>query len=147
MIEFAKILGETTDNKIRIKLRTGEEFSASTIVLGNSLSLPSSKWVEGNKNNFLAIVAVTGVRPYEVETISPVVIIIGFYPVTGADSTKYDLFERLLEQVTKLSDQLSKAKVNTSIGPQPFMPDSMKVFTDTKTALDDIAKEIMTLKL
>lgn len=140
MIEFAKITGAVENNLIQVRMRTGENLFAPLTVVGTGASIPSEDWVVANKDNFLALVT------YEKDMyISPM--IIGFYPVKGADSSTYNTTERLLAMVTKLIEQLLKAKVNTQIGPQPFMPDTIQVFNDIKNELDEITKLILPVKL
>ena len=140
MIEFGKITGEVDNNLVQVMLRTGENLFAPMAVVGTDVSIPSEEWIKSNKNNFLALVT------YEKDMyISPM--IIGFYPVKGADSSSYNTTERILAAVTKLTEQLLKAKVNTQIGPQPFMTDTIKVLTEVKTELNDISKLILPLKL
>lgn len=140
MIEFGKITGEVDNNLIQVKMRTGESLFAPLTVIGTDVSIPSEDWITANKDNFLALVT------YEKDMyISPM--IIGFYPVKGADSSSYNTTERLLAMVTKLIGQLLKAKVNTQIGPQPFMPDTIKVFNEIKKELDEITKLILPVKL
>lgn len=140
MIEFGKITGEVENNLIQVQMRTGESLYAPMTTMGIDVSLPSEQWIKDNKDSFLALVA------YEKDLyISPM--IIGFYPVKGADSKTYNTFERLFEMFYKLIEQLLKAKVNTQIGPQPFMPDTIQVFNDVKKELDEIKKLILPLKL
>lgn len=140
MIEFGKITGEVEGNLMQVKMRTGEHLFAPLTVIGTDASIPSEQWVKDNKDNFLALVT------YEKDMyISPM--IIGFYPVKGADSSSYNTTERLLAMVTKLIEQLLKAKVNTQIGPQPFMSDTIQVLNDIKEELDEIAKLILPVKL
>lgn len=140
MIEFGKITGEVENNLMQVTLRTGESLFAPIAVVGTDVSIPSADWVSANKGNFLALVT------YEKDMyISPM--IIGFYPVKGADSSSYNTTERLLAMVTILIEQLLKAKVNTMLGPQPFMPDTIRVFNDIKKELDEIAKLILPVKL
>lgn len=140
MIEFGKITGEVENNLMQVTLRTGESLFAPIAVVGTDVSIPSADWVNINKDNFLALVT------YEKDMyISPM--IIGFYPVKGADSSSYNTTERLLAMVTKLIEQLLKAKVNTMLGPQPFMPDTIRVFNDIKKELDEIVKLILPVKL
>lgn len=140
MIEFGKITGEVENNLMQVKMRTGESLFAPIAVVGTGVSIPSEEWVQSNKDSFLALVT------YEKDMyISPM--IIGFYPVKGADSSTYNTSERLLSVVVKLVEQLLKAKVNTQIGPQPFMPDTIKVFSDIKKELEDILKLILPVKL
>lgn len=140
MIEFGQITGEVENNLLQVKLRTGERLFAPMAVIGTDVSIPSADWIKENKSNFLALVT------YEKDiTSSPMVI--GFYPVKGADSASYNTTERLLAMVTKLIEQLLKAKVNTQIGPQPFMPDTIQVFNDIKQELENITKLILPIKL
>lgn len=140
MIEFGKITGEIDGNRLCVKMRTGESLFAPLAIMGTNVSVPSNDWVTANKDNFLALVT------YEKDMyISPM--IIGFYPVKGADSSLYNTTERLLTVITKLIEQLLKAKVNTQIGPQPFMQDTMQVFNDIKKELDEITKLIFCVKL
>lgn len=140
MIEFGKIIGEVDNNLIQVRLRTGESLFAPLTVIGTNVSIPSEEWISSNKDNFLALVA------YEKDIYSSPMII-GFYPVKGADSSSYNTTERLLATVTKLIEQLLKAKVNTQIGPQPFMPDTIQVFNGIKKELDEITKLILPVKL
>lgn len=139
MIEFGKIL-DLDKNYLRVQLRTGERIYAPIVTMGANVSLPSEKWVQSNKDNFLALVA------YE-KGIWENPMIIGFYPVKGGESKSYNTHERLLAMVVKLIEQLLKAKVNTQIGPQPFMQDTIKVFNEIKSELDEIDKLILPLKL
>lgn len=139
MIEFGKITGEVENSLIQVKMRTGESLFAPMTVIGTGVPLPSEDWIKENKDNFLALVT------YEKDMfISPMVI--GFYPVKGADSSVYNPIERLLSAYTKLIEQLLKAKVNTQIGPQPFMPDTIKVFNEIKMELEEVSKLILPLK-
>lgn len=140
MIEFGKITGEVENNLLQVQMRTGEHLFAPVVVMGTNVSVPSEDWVTANKDNFLALVTYEKDMP-----ISPM--IIGFYPVSGADSATYNTTERLLAMITKLIEQLLKAKVNTQIGPQPFMPDTIKVFNDIKKELEEITKLILPIKL
>lgn len=140
MIEFGKITGEVDNNLIQVRMRTGESLFAPLAVIGTGVSLPSEDWVMSNKDNFLALVT------YEKDMyISPM--IIGFYPVKGADSSSYNTSERLLAMVIKLVEQLLTAKVNTMLGPQPFMPNTIQVLNDIKGELNEITKLILPIKL
>lgn len=140
MIEFGKITGEVDNNLLQVKMRTGENLFAPMVVMGTDVSVPSKDWVTENKDRFLALVA------YEKNMYtSPM--IIGFYPVKGAESSTYNTTERLLAMAIKLVDQLLKAKVNTQLGPQPFMPNTIQVFKDIKEELDEIKKLILPIKL
>ena len=95
MIEFAKITGAVENNLIQVRMRTGENLFAPLTVVGTGASIPSEDWVVANKDNFLALVT------YEKDMyISPM--IIGLYPVKGADSYTYNTTLRLLSMVTQL---------------------------------------------
>ena len=140
MIEFGKITGETSDNLLQVRMRTGESLFAPMIVVGNNVSLPSKDWIKANKDNFLALVT------YEKDMlISPM--IIGFYPVKNADSSAYNVTEKLLSVILELIEQLIDAKVSTQTGPQPFMPDTISVFNNLKSHINEISKTILSLKL
>lgn len=140
MIEFAKITGEMDGHRIQVTMRTGESLYAPITVMGTDVSIPSKEWFAANKDNFMALVT------YEKDILlSPMVI--GFFPVMGADSSSYNTTERLLSATLQLLEQLLKAKVNTMIGPQPFMPDTIQVFTTIKQELEEIQKLILPLKL
>lgn len=140
MIEFAKITGVMKKNTLQVRMRTGECLFAPMTIIGNTSSLPSEQWISSNKDNFLAIVDFEGGN-----LISPV--IVGFYPVKGAKSETYNPTERLLEVTTKLLEQLMKAKINTNIGPQPFMADTQAVFKQIQSELKEIKKLILPLDL
>jgi hypothetical protein len=77
--------------------------------------------------------------------ISPM--IIGFYPVKGAKASSYNTTERLLSVIKSLVEQLGKATINTQIGPQQFRPDTLMVLDDLSETLDDIEKNINSIKL
>lgn len=140
MIEFAKITGEVDNNHVQVRMLDGECLYAPIVVVGTNVTIPSEEWIKANKDNFLALIT------YERDMItSPMVV--GFYPVKGADSSAFNATERLLSSCLQLVEQLLKAKVNTLIGPQPFMPDSIQVFTDIKTELEEIQKLILPIKL
>ena len=140
MIEFAKITGEVENQYIQVKMRTGESLFAPFMLVGTDVSAPSKEWISANKDKFLALVSFEKDIPE-----SPIVV--GFYPVKGADSSSYNTSERLLAVVTKLTEQLLTAKVNTMLGPQPFMPDSIQVFNELKTELAEIKKLILEIKI
>ena len=135
-MELTKITGEMDGNSIEVRMSTGEGFFAPIVPMGTNVSIPSEKWISENKDSFLAIVEFEGDS-----MLSPMVI--GFYPVKGAKSESFNTTERLLKVTTTLLEQLLKAKVNTMIGPQPFMPDSIQVFNDLKTELDEIKSLIL----
>lgn len=127
-------------HRIQVTMRTGESLYAPITVMGTDVSVPSKEWFATNKDNFMALVT------YEKDILlSPM--IIGFFPVMGADSSSYNTTERLLSATLQLLEQLLKAKVNTMIGPQPFMPDTIQVFTTIKQELEEIQKLILPLKL
>lgn len=139
MIEFAKITGKLSGNRLQVKMRTGETMYAPMIVVGVGVSVPSEQWVEDNKDNFLALVT------FE-KDLGSSPMIMGFYPVKGAKSESYNVNERLLQVVISLIEQLQKGKINTQIGPQTFMPDTQQVFTNLKSELDEITKLIGAVK-
>lgn len=139
MIEFAKITGEMDGTNLQVRMRTGEHLYAPIVVSGVGATLPSKEWIDANKDSFLALVTYEGDTFYD-----PMVI--GFFPVKGADSSEYNTTDRVYKMFVKLIEQLLKAKVNTQIGPQPFMPDTIQVFNDIKTELDEIGKLMLTLK-
>lgn len=140
MIEFGKITGEVDNNLIQVKMRTGESLFAPLTVIGTDVSIPSKDWITANKDNFLALVT------YEKDMyISPM--IIGFYPVKGASSAKYNSFERLMDVVEKLVKQLSEARVNTQLGPQQFLPDTLLVFEELSDIIGDIKRNINQIDL
>lgn len=140
MIEFGQITGKVEKNLIQVKMRTGESLYAPVAVVGTTVSVPSETWITANKNNFLALIS------YEKDLlISP--IIVGFYPVKGATSEKYNSFERLMAVVEKLVSQLSEAKVLTQLGPQQFLPDTLMVFKELSSELTNIKNEINQISL
>ena len=139
MIEFANITGQVDGHKICVKMRTGESFYAPIVVAVNA-PIPSEEWIQNNKDSFLALVSFEkglGQNP----------MVIGFYPVKGADSTKYGIVERLLTANINLLDKLINGKVNTNIGPQPFMPNTLKALNDIKKELEEIEKLILPINL
>ena len=139
MWDFVKITGEVSGNSIRVKLPTGETLLAPVVTsLGNPM--PSAKWISDNKDNFLAIM---GYR----EGLNPYPIILGFYPVRGADSESFSTFGKLLAVNVALLDLLMSAKVMTQLGPQPFMGDSQKSLNDIKSKLQELEKELNKIKM
>ena len=139
MIEYAKMTGEVEGNLIQVRMRTGECIFAPMVVVGTSATVPSKEWVTENKDSFLALITYEG-QDYN----DPMMI--GFFPVKGADSSVYNTTDRMFKMLYKLIEQLLKAKVNTQIGPQPFMPDTITVFNEVKTELDEIQKLMSDLK-
>ena len=137
MIEFAKFTGKTKDNRYQIRLRTGEHVYAPIFVSGIDSPAPSDKWIQDNKDSFLALLSREGSTNH---------VIIGFYPVKSADSEKYNVFERLLEVNIELIEQLLIAKTNTGIGPMPFMPETIKKLKELKTSLSEITELIKPIK-
>lgn len=137
MIEFAKFTGKTDGTLYQIKLRTGEHVYSPIAVAGIDAPAPSEKWIKDNKDSFLALLS-------QESKSNP--IIIGFYPVKGAESEKYNVFEQLLEVNKVLVEQLLKAKINTSLGPMPFMPDTIKKLTEIKKSLADIEELIKPIR-
>lgn len=136
MIEFGKITGELDGNLYELQLIRGECIFAPLIVTSVGASVPSEDWVKANKDNFLALVSYESENPNKP-------FIIGFYPTKSAKSNEYNILERLLDMNLKLVEQLLKAKTNTQIGPQPFMPDTIQVFNEVKDELDEIKKLIL----
>lgn len=139
MIEFAKITGEMEGTNLQVRIRTGEHLYAPIVVSGIGATLPTKEWISANKDSFLALVTYEGDTFYD-----PMVI--GFFPVKGADSSSYNTTDRVYKMFLKLIEQLLKAKVNTQIGPQPFMPDTIQVFNEIKKELDDVGKLMLDLK-
>ena len=135
MIELAKITGEVEDGNIRVKLRTGEHLYAPLVTLG-SMGIPSEDWIKDNKDSFLAVISY--IHDDDTDPIC-----VGFLPVEKAKTDTFGILNRLLEQVIDLVDQLSKGKINTQIGPQPFMPDTQQVFLNITTELKNIKKLLM----
>ena len=140
MIEFAQILGETEGNRTRIMFRTGETLFVPITIMGSSVSIPSAKWIKQHKKEFLALVS------FEKDIWSSPMIV-GFYPVKGASSKEYNTHERLIGVVEKLIEQLSKARVNTQIGPQKFMPDTLMTLDELKNTVKLIKEDIGEVKL
>lgn len=141
MVEYVKILGsDEDDNKfLRLKARTNEEFIAPMVIVGTSTLLPSKEWVDKNKDNFLAIVT------YE-KNLNENPLIIGFLPLEKSDATEYNFLYLCTEVLLKLLDQLGKAKVNTQIGPQPFMADTIKVLSELKSNVEQYKKGVLDAK-
>lgn len=139
MIEFAKITGEMEGINLQVKMRTGECLFAPMVVSCMGATLPTQEWVNSNKDSFLALVTYEGDTFYDP-------MILGFYPTKGADSTSYNTTDRMFKMLFKLVEQLLKAKTNTQLGPQPFMPDTIQVLNDIKKELDEINKLMMDFK-
>lgn len=136
MIEFAKITGKAeSPNLIEVRMRTGECLYAPISTMGANVCLPSQTWISKNKDNFLALVTFIG-------DVSQNPAIIGFYPVRGADSTSYNITERMVEKFLELLDKLGQAKVMTQLGPQQFMADTLldlqKMTADIKTMMQEV---------
>ena len=140
MIEFGKITGDVDGHYIEVQMRTGEHLYAPLVIMGNSVSIPSESWIKANKDNFLALVA------FE-KNILENPMVIGFYPVKGATSKTYDVTEKLLSVVTELVSELQKARINTQLGPQKFLPDTQIELSNMKDTLDAISETINSLKL
>lgn len=139
MIEFAKITGEMEGTNLQVRMRTGECLFAPMVVLGIGATLPTQEWIDQHKEEFLAMVSYEGETFYD-----PMVI--GFFPVKGADSTKHNTTYRTFMMLIKLVEQLLQAKVNTQLGPQPFMQDSIKVFNEIKDELESISKLMLNIE-
>lgn len=140
MIEFGKITGNMEGNLYQVMLREGECLYAPIAVMGNNVSAPSEKWVQANKDKFLALVT------YEKDIFeSPV--IVGFFPVKGAKSEEYNVHERLVYLITRLVKQLQRTKINTQLGPQQFMPDTIYVLEEIENGLKEIDEDTNKLEL
>ena len=140
MIEFGKITGDTDNNLIEVRMRTGECLYAPIAVVGTDVTIPSAEWITAHKDSFLALVT------FE-KDIYANPIIIGFYPTKGADSSKYNTTEKLITILEKLLTQLGKTKVNTQIGPQQFMPDTLMVLEQLSDELKTAKQDINQIKL
>lgn len=140
MIEFAKITGDMEGHRIEVQMPTGEHLYAPLLVCGTTTTIPTQEWIDNNKDNFLAVITYEGSRCYD-----PMVL--GFYPVIGADSTSYNTTDRTYKMLVKLVAQLLVAKVNTQLGPQPFMTDTIKVLNEIKDELEEVGKLMMDLKV
>lgn len=139
MIEFGKLTGKSRGSSFQVTMRTGEHLYAPMATMGTGVPIPSKKWLLENKDNFLALIS------YE-KNIFESPLIVGFFPVKGADSSRYNPMERLIELVGSLLEQLLQAKVNTFIGPQPFMTDTIGGLNTLKGELSEIKDLIQTLK-
>ena len=135
MIEFGKITGKVDGTKIQVKFRQGECLYAPIVTIGVGISLPSEKWIKDNKDSFLALVAFEKNLPE-----NPAVI--GFYPVKGAKSEDYSVTEKTLKVLLTLIEKLMNGKVNTQLGPQPFMPDTQQALSQLKQDVKDIQELI-----
>ena len=144
MIEFGKITGRMKENKLQVSMRTGENFYATISVMGTGVTTPSQKWIDANKDNFLAMVIY---RHSASERVFHAPIIIGFYPVAGYNSVQINSVELILRALQGLIDTLINAKINTSIGPQPFMPDIIQQLQNIQNNLDDTSDNIMKVNL
>lgn len=130
-MEYAKITGKVSGKLIQVKMSTGESLFAPIAISGINVTLPSDTWIRENKDNFLAIVA------YDNDEYDEPVII-GFLPVKGADSMKFNVTERLLQATLDIVEKLLNGKVNTQIGPQPFMPTTIQGLNQIKSELKEI---------
>ena len=141
MIDYAQITGKMDSGyRIQVKMPTGETLYAPMIVMGSSVQLPSQDWIDANKSKFLAVVTYQGSSYYDP-------LIMGFLPVKGAESATYNTTERMLVVMQDLVEQLLNAKVNTQIGPQPFMADTIGKLQEFKQELSDISDLVTPLKL
>lgn len=140
MIEFGKITGLVKGTKLQVQLRDKTHLYAPITVMGTNVTLPSQEWLLANKDSFLALVA------YEDDELTHPMII-GFYPVRGADSSRYNVTEMLISVVDDLVQTIIEAKTSTSIGPMPFMPDTQAKLAQAKANLSKILALIGTVKL
>jgi len=140
MIDFAKITGEVEGHRLEVQMPTGEHIYSPLLLVGTATTFPTEEWIKNNKDNFLAVITYEGSRCYDS-------MILGFYPVKGADSSTYNTTDRMFKMLLKLVEQLLKAKVNTQIGPQPFMADTIQVLNEIKTELTEVQKLMLDLKV
>ena len=131
MMEFGKITGVLEGTKLQVQLRDKTYLYAPISVMGMNVTLPSAQWVIANKDSFLALVA------YEDDQLTHP-LIVGFYPVKGADSEQYNVTEQLIAVVDKLIQAIIEAKTSTQLGPMPFMPDTQTKLAQEKTNLQKI---------
>ena len=139
MRKLVKITGEMEGSYIRVRLSTGEELIAP-IITNVGTPIPSQKWVTDNKDNFLAVL------DYK-DTLNPSPIITGFFPVKGADSEKFSIFERLLQLNKELLGLLKDGKVMTQLGPQPLMVDTQAKLVELEEELKEMGSNIHRVKL
>ena len=135
MIELAKLTGEMEDGSIRVQMRTGEHLYALLVTHG-TMGLPSETWIEENKDNFLAVIDYVNDDDSDP-------LCMGFLPVQSAQSDSFGIINRLLKQMITLVDKLSAGKVNTQIGPQPFMPNTQQALSSIKNELENIEKLLL----
>lgn len=133
MIEYAKIQN-FEDGKIRVKMPMGETILAPVIV-GANVVTPSSDWIENNKSNYLAVVSYQG-------SSNCYPLILGFLPLKSSSSETNNVVERMLKLQMDIIDLLINAKVNTQIGPQPFMADVLSKLNNYKSETEEIKKLI-----
>lgn len=138
MIVFGKLTGKTLGNKAEVELVTLEHYWLPMLAHGVNSPLPSDKWIEENKDNFLAVVFIGGGRNVDC--------VLGFHPVKGAVSAEYNVQERLIQAVKDLTETLKNATVNTSLGPQKFLPDTIMKFTELNTELESISSLIRNIE-
>lgn len=120
-------------HRLEVMMPTGECLFAPLLVVGTSVTVPTQEWINKHKDDFLAVVTYEGTECYDS-------MILGFYPVKGANSDSYNTTDQMFRILVKLIDQLLKAKTNTQIGPQPFMQDTIKVLNDLKKELEETSK-------
>jgi len=51
----------------------------------------------------------------------------------------------LKQKISSLIDTMSSAKINTALGPQPFLPDTLDALSELKNSLDDFISQKVTL--
>ena len=138
MWDFVKIIGDIDGSSLRVRLPTGEEMFAP-MVTSLGLPLPSQKWIDNNKDSFLAILQ------YQ-ENLNPEPIVVGFYPVKGAESDKFSIFERLLKVNLEVIELLAVARIATQLGPQPFMADSQEKIVNIKKEIQELIENVLPIK-
>jgi hypothetical protein len=137
--EFAKLTDEMEGDYVKCVMRTGEAIYAPMINIGTASFMPSKKWLTANKDNFIALI--TYERNYYSNPL-----IIGFYPVKDAKMDSFNTLYMIEELLFKLVEQLGKAKINTQLGPQQFMPDTLVVLDEIKQSLTDTMSNVLKLE-
>lgn len=130
-MEYVKLTGDMDKEYVQVVLPSGINFYAPVVTMGTTVTAPSARWINENKNKVLAIVDYIK-DDYD----KP--IIIGFKYLEGADTHSTNSFENLLFQVRMLVTALSESTIMTSSGAQPFMP-------ETRDNLAVISEELTTI--
>ena len=128
--EFAKLTDEMEGDYVKCVMRTGEAIYAPMINIGTASFMPSKKWLTANKDNFIALIT------YERN----------YYSIKGAKMDSFNTLYMIEELLFKLVEQLGKAKINTQLGPQQFMPDTLVVLDEIKQSLTDTMSNVLKLE-